>query len=345
MVAITQKGIRELSALFEKKYPHRKNVLADNFQEITTGWETKIFSFSIHFEAKGAAYSEDLILRFYQGPQGTAQSKREYAVIKKVAQAGLPVPKVVLLVSDSSPFENPFVVMEKIDGPTMAAELDHASDKSKRSLIKQFTAPFVKLHQLSWNQVFASKSQSLRNIDDPLAYINSKLSEMRTLIDRFGLTEFEGHFRWLEERLEHGAVSRLSVLHNDYHPLNILIRDEEGGLAIIDWSFAEVGDYRLDLAWSVLLLGVMAGEQYRDVMLASYEQLSGDRVEHFQYFEVLKFTQRTLTIATWLDDSVEIPVKKITKAAIHNDYKVHILNPYRRLKEITGLSLNTIEAL
>ncbi|MCH7663081.1 MAG: phosphotransferase, partial [Chloroflexi bacterium] len=187
--------------------------------------------------------------------------------------------------------------------------------------------------------------QSLPSVDDPLAYVTSKLYEMRTLIDQFALSEFEGHIHWLEDRLEHGATTHLSVIHNDYHPLNILLRAKGGDLVIIDWSFAEVGDYRLDLAWSVMLLGVMVGEQYRDVLLASYEQLSGNQVVHFQYFEVLKFTQRMLTIATWLDDSVEIPVKKITKAAIHSEYKVHILNPYRRLKEITGLSLASIEAL
>ncbi len=54
---------------------------------------------------------------------------------------------------------------------------------------------------------------------------------------------------------------------------------------------------------------------------------------------------RMLTIATWLDEAVEIQIPRITKQAFRADYKVHVLNLYRRLKEITGLEIRTIEEL
>ena len=52
-----------------------------------------------------------------------------------------------------------------------------------------------------------------------------------------------------------------------------------------------------------------------------------------------------LTIATWLDKSVTIPVPKITRDAIRGDYKIHVLNVYRRLKQILAYSLPTFENL
>ena len=68
-------------------------------------------------------------------------------------------------------------------------------------------------------------------------------------------------------------------------------------------------------------------------------------MEYLEYFEAVKFSERMLTIATWLDESVVIPVKKITREAIRGEYKIHVLNVYARLKEVTGLELPTIENL
>ena len=92
-------------------------------------------------------------------------------------------------------------------------------------------------------------------------------------------------------------------------------------------------------------MDVMVGPQYREELLKRYEKLAGKAVENLEYFEAVKFSERMLTIATWLDESVAIPVKKITKEAIRGQYKVHVLNVYARLKEITGLELPTIENL
>ncbi len=52
-----------------------------------------------------------------------------------------------------------------------------------------------------------------------------------------------------------------------------------------------------------------------------------------------------MTIAVWLDENVQIPVRKITRAAIRNEYKVHVLNVYRRFSEITKLRIPLIESL
>ena len=148
---------------------------------------------------------------------------------------------------------------------------------------------------------------------------------------------------WLREREAMGFSTQPVLIHNDFHPQNTLLR--EGSLVIIDWSFAEVGDFRMDLAWSILLFNVMAGGDHRVALKKAYERAADSHIENFGFFEALKFTMRMVTIGTWLDEAVMIPVAGITKHAIRTDYKIHIMNPYRRLKEITGLEIATIEEL
>lgn len=344
MVTISESGRQELVDQLQKKYPHRKNLSINSLEEITEGWETTIISFSLDYEENARAQTDDMILRFYQGRDRKEQALKEFDVMERVALAGIPVPRVEVLAQESSALGNPYVVMEKIVGPTMDSVLQNASDDEIQRLMKLMVTHFVHLHQLSWQKIFDPESRNTADTNDPLSFVNMQLSELRETTDQFNLSEFDPFLRWLETRVEQGASNHSCVIHNDYHPLNILIRDD-GSLAIIDWSFADIGDYRTDLAWSLLWFGVMVGRPYRSKFISIYEQIAGARVEHLRFFEVLKLTQRMLTIASWLDESVEIPVKKITRAAIRNEYKIHVLNPYLRLKEITALELPIIEAL
>ena len=47
--------------------------------------------------------------------------------------------------------------------------------------------------------------------------------------------------------------NRLSVLHLDYHPLNVMT-DGHGITGVLDWANVAIGDYRVDLARTVTLL-------------------------------------------------------------------------------------------
>jgi aminoglycoside phosphotransferase (APT) family kinase protein len=206
-------------------------------------------------------------------------------------------------------------------------------------------AHFVKIHQLPVHNIFRERQFSDPIMDEPLALIESRLAAMKQLTARYNLQEFGPLISWLEERIGLGRNTELCVLHGDFHPQNILLSQSSGELLVIDWSFADIGDYRLDLAWTALQMDVMVGPQYRGELVKSYEKLAGKAVENLEYFEAVKFSERMLTIATWLDESVVIPVKKITREAIRGEYKIHVLNVYARLKEVTGLELPTIENL
>jgi aminoglycoside phosphotransferase (APT) family kinase protein len=96
---------------------------------------------------------------------------------------------------------------------------------------------------------------------------------------------------WLEERRDGVPCSRPAVVHLDYHPGNVLLRDD-GSVAVIGWIQVGVDDLRLDLAWMLLLLGVYEWAEWRSTALAEYERLAGSQVEGLAYFDVLACAKR-----------------------------------------------------
>lgn len=345
MSSLIENRKQRLETSLRRNYPDRAKLNIVDVEEIMEGWETQIYSFSLSYEQGDELFSEELVARFFQGPQKRKQAQKEYEIMDRVRYLGIPVPRVDLLVTDRPALDDAFIVMEKIKGGPLLDRLENASEREILELMKLMVAHFVRIHQLPWQQILDGERLFIPERNEPLDFINSRLAAMKQTVRRYQLPEFYPYLCWIKERIELGASTRICVLHSDYHPQNILLRGDTGELSIVDWSFAEIGDYRLDLAWTVLLFGVMVGPQYREAMVQNYEELSGRCVENFEYFEAVKFTERMLTIATWLDESLVIPVNKITREAIRGEYKIHVLNVYARLKEVVGLELPIIENL
>ena len=342
MTAITDEQTSYLARLLAVESAENLRVIDRG--EITAGWETRIHAFAIRYVVEGEERGEELVLRLFPGVEGAVRAVKEFTVMRHVARRGVPTPRVDFVVTEKTPFGDPFIVMERIEGSNMADVLDDAPDNEVLRLVEAMVNPLVRLHAIPPNELFPARPRAMAD-DAPIQFVPPDLADMRVAVDRYRLHDFDLLLRWLEVRRKEVAPGYTCVLHNDYHPLNIVVREADGELIILDWSFAEVGDFRLDLAWSALLLGVMAGKRYREVLIERYQKISGRRVNNFSYFEVLKLTARLITIAVWLDPSVVIPVSGITKQAIRNEYKVHVLNVYDRVKEITELRVPVFESL
>lgn len=322
------------------QYPELDKLELLDLNEFSGGWETDLYRLKLAGTRNGEMVPLELVLRLYGGIDPLEKARKEFALMKGVTRFGVDTPRVDALVEDRTILEQPFIVMEHIPGETLEMRITREGVSGWLDSMMQILA---RIHSIPWEELIPEPVEILPNPTVPAAYVASSLGEMDRTIDRYGLTGFGPTLDWLHDREALGAATAPSLIHNDYHPQNILLREDE--LVIIDWSFAEIGDYRMDLAWSTLLFGVMAGGRHRSALLEAYERAAGSPIENFEYFEALKFTLRMLTIATWLDEAVEIPVPGITRQAIRGDYKQHVLNPYQRLKEITGLEIRTIEEL
>ncbi len=299
-------------------------------EPLGAGWETDLYRVGIRFDAPSGPAEQQLALRLYRGLASHDRAVKEFKLLQNLIRLRIPVAAVIQVIHQP---DASFIVMEHLPEANLRERLADASDSQILGQLDRMAALLVQIHRTRWQQALPHTAPQS---PDEL------LREMHRTAERYQLHEFEPHLTWLDHRRPQ-VTDRPVLLHNDFHPENLLVRD--GALVAIDWSFAAVGDYRMDLAWTVLLVGTMLGERFRHPMLQSYQLHRGAPVQHFEYFEVLKLGSRMLTILTWLDKRVEIPVHRITRKALHGEYKIHVLNPYRRLVELTGLELPSIEAL
>jgi aminoglycoside phosphotransferase (APT) family kinase protein len=330
----------DLARLLANEAPDSAQIHIESIEEISIGWETEVYALRAAFPGAQDRQRGDYVLRLYAGVDGRMHADRDYALLGRLAALDFPVPRRVALADKGSPFGVPLIVMERIQGPLLADVLAAAPADARRGWLLQAAQLLADLHRLS-----PAKAVPGHAAPDPESYLANELARMRDLMEKQRLVEFEPHLTALERDAGAIAAVDLVLLHNDYHPANILVREADQSLVVIDWTWTDVGDYRLELAWTGLMLQISLGEVWRDAFWADYAKSSSRSLDNLAFFERLKFTQRMLTIAHWLQPDTVIPVPKITRQAIRGDYRVHVLNVYQRLQQLGSPPLPTIEAL
>ncbi len=323
---------RYLEDLILGQYPRRDNIRVQGVAEIEGGWETAIYGFDLAYREDGASHSTALVARFYPGVRGGERAAREASVLRALAGADIPVPGVELVSTDPSRYGSGVVVMQRVPGVALTVELV-GSD----ALVSEMARCLVALHRVPTAAIFDS---GLQPFNAP-GFVAPDPKAIAATVERFGLVDFDRLVDRLARRIP--AEHPPSVLHNDYHPENIIVGD--GGLVVIDWTFAGIGDYRLDLSWSAMWTGATAGSHVRAELLGAYEEAARRPIDDLDYFETLRLGARLLTIALWLDGAVELPVPKLTKSAIVGEYKPTLMTVYERFQELTGIGLRRFDQM
>src|SRR5260370_20297390 len=92
---------------------------------LASGWETTVFEFAIGSpcgRAEQLPIGAPLVLRFYEGSRADDKGVREGATMRRLADAGYPVPQPYLYEGDHSALGAPFLLMERVaGGPLLAA--------------------------------------------------------------------------------------------------------------------------------------------------------------------------------------------------------------------------------
>ena len=122
-------------------------------------------------------------------------------------------------------------------------------------------------------------------------------------IQRPGLTL---GLRWLEQN-QPPPPERLTLLHGDFRIGNLIVNNEVGLAAVIDWEFAHLGDPVEDLAWPLVrdwrfgnghlrLGGIADAEPF----LAEYERLTNRPVSPatITYWEIMGNMKWAITCLT-----------------------------------------------
>jgi aminoglycoside phosphotransferase (APT) family kinase protein len=245
-----------------------------------SGFEADVFAFSLTANGDGGEEAQDLVLRVYAGEGAGEKAAREFAAMGRLREADYPVPRVLALERDRSPFGRPFLIMERIHGVAMEWE-----DRRPEAQAL-FCRLMAQLHALNGSDILPDSP--LADVRDPYAFVDRELSTLAALLSRLEGSEptsLRGALAWLSSRRSAVPCERLVVLHGDFHRNNILLR-ADGAPFVIDWSNVRLGDCRAELAWTRLLTRAAAQPDGGVAELRRYEQAAAKRVSMIEYFEV-----------------------------------------------------------
>lgn len=315
-----------------------RHATALNLTKLAQGWESDIYSFALEREA-GEPRPEELILRVYPGGEAAEKSAREFKVMKRLHGLGYPVPAILAFEPTGSALGDPILIMQKVEGRALSSVLLESPIGRKRELIGRFCQMLVDLHALDWQPFVPDllPHQPAKSIAAWLLWARERLRQLAG-------TDFEPVVDWLLERSVEVGEAQLSLTHGDYHTKNVLCPTDRAAF-VIDWTQADVIDFRFDLAWTLLLMGMFDGWAMREAILRDYERLAGRRVEHIEYFEVIASLRRLFSIVASLAGGAgSVGLRPGAEAEMRGNQR-HIESVYGLLSYRTGITIPPVERL
>ena len=172
-----------------------------------------------------------------QRPGAERDMSTEVAVLRAAHAAGVPVAAVIDASSDPSVLGAPFMVLEAIDGETIARKIqrDAEYETARAALPAQLGRAAAALHTIDGDAVPA-----LATID--------QVEQYREVLDALGEPHptFELAFRWLHANRP--PTRSDTVVHGDFRLGNVIV-GPDGLRAVLDWELAHRGDPMEDLGW------------------------------------------------------------------------------------------------
>ena len=330
---------RKFLQFYTQEFPEKEHVHISSCTSIGMGWESELFALHVEYEEAARQFSEDVVLKSYHGQVGSQKAQSEGHGMKQLALAGYPVPQVFFVALQDSPFGRACLGMEKIEGDTLSRRIYESSQEKQRELVTLFCQLYVDLHNLDWQPLVPDAASYQTD-----GFIASWAADRLPFIEQVLPGVFDSVIAWVQARSGDITCQRLSITHGDFHPNNILLRDD-GAAFVIDWPNIDIADYRFDLAWTLLLLSTEWSPDSRDIVLKEYERIAGQPVEDIEFFDVIACTRRLFDIAASLSSgAATLGMRPDAEAEMRGKVK-QIRAIYAQLQEITGCTLPEIERL
>jgi aminoglycoside phosphotransferase (APT) family kinase protein len=211
----------------------------------------------------------------------------EFEVLRLVERAGIPAPRPILLDADGEHFGVPAMVISYLPGRPLFPTTDIAAwTEGLARILLKLHAVTPDRFDLSWLHV-QLRDGIRERIDewqaeasaDPLA------AEMLAALD----SELDGI-----------DFSGPTLVHDDFWSGNtVAYRGRITG--IIDWTSAEVGDPRTDVAECRIDMVLSHGIEVADAFRKDYERLAGRPLDDLWYFDLYRGLHALLEYERWLE--------------------------------------------
>ncbi|XP_077787298.1 acyl-CoA dehydrogenase family member 10 [Podarcis muralis] len=175
--------------------------------------------------------------------------EREYRVLKAVAEAGVPVPKVLALCEDSSIIGTPFYLMDYCTGRIFKDPSLPGLEPSQRTEI--YTAMnrvLCKIHSVD------IKAAGLEDYGKHGNYVQRQVqtwSKQYRATETHTIPAMERLIAWFPSHLP--ASEGLSVVHGDFRLDNLIFHPEKPEVvSVLDWELSTLGNPLSDVAYNCL---------------------------------------------------------------------------------------------
>ncbi len=172
--------------------------------------------------------------------------EREYAAMRALGPAGVPVPVARLLCEDASVIGTPFYVMDFIDGRVLTdLRLADVPATERAGYYLSMADGLAALHRVDWRSI------GLKDFGRPEAYVSRQIARWTRQYlasNPAPNADMEALIAWLPA---HAPPDEDAVIaHGDYRLGNLMFaNDGPTLLAILDWELATIGHPLADLAY------------------------------------------------------------------------------------------------
>lgn len=304
---------------------------------LVSGFESEIYTF--HFQ-RLYSLPKNYILRLFTGEGATEKLTREARGLSLLQNAGYPVPALLLQETDPRILGNPFEVIERLEGQALWPALAAAGHKQRGQLLSRFGSLLAQLHGLDW-RVFTEHPQTYEKT--PALLLDETISYYRSLYAKYNLRGFLQITDWLDAH-KHEISVRPAVVHQDFHANNVFLGSDDRWF-VIDWTQFSVSDYRMDLCWTLLIMGDFGNPAWGKQILDTYASHSHQPIEYIDYFHVLvimKLLASTVISTTFSPEELGLrpETAKVTKEQLPIYEQLS-----QRIQTSTGLNVPELEAV
>lgn len=254
-------------------------------RRLTGGSTHDTWAFSLDHGAVGGRQDVPLILRRNMAMESLDMAPQaEFALLRWLHDAKLPVARPLLCEPDGGSLRTPFVIVERIIGTDLRKALAKGAEGSGRDAIgRELAALQARIHALDVADCPAGVFEPV-DLAREVKRWTSPLLAPPLAKDGTAHPVLRSAIAWLEAHIP--AIGRPCIVHGDFKANNILW-SEDGRPVILDWELAHIGDPVEDLAWTMLwttrddiVCGLLSPEDY----IAAYELASGAPVDRQRLF-------------------------------------------------------------
>jgi aminoglycoside phosphotransferase (APT) family kinase protein len=230
------------------------------------GFDTKIYDFRLSGGTE--TWSPPLILRVFPAHADRLRARREAAVHGAVVGMGFPAPRVLLLCEDAGILGGTFVVMERVPGRMMLADVFSPSrvlfllPRVLGTVPRTLGETQARLHSLDGEALLRALDEAdvpaacagPAGVSRRMATVGGQLEDMQRRVDAASLNGLAAGLEWLLAKRP-AEPERLAICHGDFHPLNVLMEGDRVS-GVIDWAMTVVADPAFDVGNTKVLLAL-----------------------------------------------------------------------------------------